>query len=212
MSSIPVSRYLLLLIGLVLLEIGTAVAPAGANPIPDPIFSFGEERLAASPNNQTVDPSAVYTYRYWLRDANNDPIAFFPPSQVWLDFTDCTRPSTRPSSEIHPESDSNQDGEMVWRESLTWGGADWCEVVVKMMGVTFTVLEGGDAGGGSLPAGGPRSPDIDGDGLIAVPDVARWQQSFVTGAPPWIGDLAPPFDGTVALADFVVWQKHFVAP
>jgi hypothetical protein len=57
-----------------------------------------------------------------------------------------------------------------------------------------------------------RSPDANGDGLVALADMVEWQMSFVTGGPAYIGDLGPMFDDVTALSDLVTWQIHFVAP
>ena len=63
--------------------------------------------------------------------------------------------------------------------------------------------------------GGLRSPDHNGDGLVALGDLSGWQQEFVAPAGSqtfYLGDLAEEFDDLVALGDLSTFQKHFVAP
>ena len=161
-------------------------------------------RLGVSPRNLFVDPSVRYEYVFVLRDNQGMPIPGFPASQMMLDFTGCERPSTRPLDQIPADAASNQNGEVVWRTNLHFGGADPCAVGVRVMNVLFHTIPPADPGGS-------RRPDADGDGLIALGDLVTWAECFVGGGPPWCCDLAMPFDDICSLEDLRWMQRHFTA-
>ncbi len=175
---------------------------------PDPGLCYGDEHVGVSPKNNSVPPSAQYVYAFFLLDGAGVPVAGFPASQVELDFSACNEPSTRPLNQIPADGDSGIGGRMEWRINLGFGGADPCHVDVLVFNQVFWTIEGTS----TEPCGGLRSPDVNGDGLVALADLSIWQQAFVTGGPPFAGDLAGNFDCLTALADLSVWQQHFIAP
>jgi hypothetical protein len=172
---------------------------------PDPGQSGGEDRIGCSPKNICVTGTAQYVYEYTLRDNNGAPVVGFPASQVELRFTACTNPSTRPLNEIPADTDSDNSGIVRWIVNLNFGGADPCEVDVLVQNVEFFSIAGFDTD----VCGGLRSPDENGDGLVALADLSIWQQAFVNQTPAWQGDLAETHDCSIALGDLSVWQQHF---
>jgi len=44
---------------------------------------------------------------------------------------------------------------------------------------------------------------------VSVSDLIFLKDAFIGAGPAYIGDLAMPFDGLVALMDVVAWQVHF---
>ncbi len=182
-------------------EVALAQLPdPGNSGIPDiPPQPIG--RLGASPLNDLItDPTFTYSFAYTLRDASNAPVPDFPASEVALDFSGCTHASTRPSDLIHPDGPSEVNGTVLWRQSLTFGGAAPCEVRILVSGVEFLVLPG-------APLGGVRSPDNNGDGWISLADLQLYQMAFAEQQPTWRGDLNG--DDQIALADLVFLQHHF---
>jgi hypothetical protein len=196
------SRFLVSALGAAILLSIAAMAIAGQ---PDPGTSSGENRIGVSPKNLTAPPAAVYTYVYNLLDSSGTPVVGFPASQVELDFTACANPSTRPQNQIPADGDSDANGDVFWSVNLAFGGSDPCQVDVLVQNQVFFNIP-------PDPGGGVRSPDVNGDGSVAVNDLALWQQTFTGPQTPYIGDLAEPFDDQVAVNDLAVYQQHFVAP
>jgi hypothetical protein len=188
-----------------LLGIASALAVAGQ---PDPGNSTGDERIGVSPKNLTVPPSFQHVYTYQLKDNTGAPVAGFPASQVELRFTQCTEPSSRPQNEIPADLDSDANGNVIWKDNLAFGGSDPCEVIVLVQNDEFFTVPGF----ATIPEGGLRSPDMTGDGLVALADLATWQQAFIGASPVYEGDIAAPYDDLVALSDLAWWQQHFTAP
>jgi hypothetical protein len=174
------------------------VAPVFGNPIPDPLYTRFDDYVGRSPVNEAADPSARYVFTGRLRSSSNMPIAGFPASQIELEILDpCPWPVV-----LHPIGPSNADGEVVWDAATLTQGGGACEpaefaVEIRIYGAIFRRLDN------------VRSPDVDGDTHIALLDLVRWQDAFVTGEPLYVGDL--DHDEVVALSDLVIWQKHFVA-
>jgi hypothetical protein len=171
--------------------------------------TFGD-CLGVSPKNTTAPPGFRYRYTGTLRDANGAPVVNFPPAMVWLDFSNCMNPSTRPSDRIEADGPSDANGNIHWEYMLTFGGADPCAVEVRVQNVVFHVIPGHQG----LPApehdGGVRSPDVNGDDSVALADLRVFQQAFVQQEPGWRGDF--DCDGVIALGDLSFFQRHFVAP
>lgn len=193
---------------IVLLAVCTPTSAGAQMGLPD-VFLSGPlpgrlDRLGVSPRNLFVDPSVRYEYVFVLRDNHGMPIPGFPASQIVLDFSGCEHPSTRPLDEIPADHASNQNGEIVWRTNLSFGGADPCAVDVRVLNVLFHTIPAADPGG-------VRSPDLNGDGLIALVDLVQWAQCFVAGGPPGCCDLAMPFDDICSLEDLRWVQRHFTA-
>ncbi len=199
-------RFLVGALGTALL-LSVIITPTFAQP-PDPAFCSGPERICVSPKNLTCPVEARYEYAFYLRDNTGAPVAGFPANQVELRFTACNAPSTRPANEIQADGDSDLNGRVVWSAGLNWGGADPCFVDVLVQNTLFATLLGYPTN----VCGGLRSPDTNGDGLIALADLQCLQMAFVAGGPLWQGDITMPFDCLVSLADISQFQKHFVAP
>jgi hypothetical protein len=197
-------------VGALVLAAGWTTGAVGQPTIPDPAQSgpqapeLGQlDRIGVSPCNHAVSPAFRYRYVFILRDSVNEPVANFPASQAQLDFGACTRPSTRPADRMPADGPSDALGRIEWSTNLGFGGADPCAVEVWILGVLFHAIPAADPGG-------VRSPDIDGDGLISLSDTVHFQVGFASGGPPWIGDLALPFDDLIGLDDLVWAQQHFV--
>jgi hypothetical protein len=176
---------------------------------PDPGQCDGELRIGVSPKNDSVtDLVYQHVYVFTLRDSTGTPIGGYPASQVELDFSGCTEPSTRPQDEIPADGPSSASGNITWLSNLTFGGSDSCSVLVLVQNVSFFTIPGY----GMIPEGGLRSPDNSGDGFVALSDLSIWQQAFIGSAPIYEGDVAEPHDDLVALSDLSWWQAHFIAP
>jgi len=179
--------------------------PNAATSTFDPVIGF-------SPQNNCVSltPATRYRYSGTLRNAAGAPVANFPAADVVLDFSLCTRQTSRPVT-IPADYPSSSTGVVLWDVSLAHGGADPCGVRVLVGGEEFYVLAAHQGLPGPSIDGGIRSPDDDGDGDIDLLNLSTFQQEFVnTGARrDYLGDLARPFDGITALGDLVTYQAHF---
>ena len=115
---------------------------------------------------------------------------------------------------VSADENSNINGLVYWEVGLTFGGADPCQVLVRVQGDVFATVPGHQ---GLPPAeidGGVRSPDQNGDGLVALGDLSIFQQEFVNNGQrlDYRGDLSRPCDGVTALADLSCFQIHFTTP
>lgn len=204
------SRFLVSALGVaVLLGAFTPLVLAGQ---PDPNQSTWGEIVGCSPKNLRAPLSARYRFEGTIRDGAQAPIANFPATQLELDFTNCTNPSTRPADEIQADGDSNANGLVVWTVALNFGGGDPCAVRVLVQNVVFKTLRAD--GSGNPIDGGLRSPDENGDGSVSLLDLVQFQQEFtnIGTRHDFRGDLQQPFDGSTSLADLVQFQQHFTAP
>jgi hypothetical protein len=183
--------------------------PALAN-VPSPGQSTFGDCLGVSPKNLTAPEGCRYRYEGTLRDEQGAPVPNFPAFAIVLDFSDCTNPSTRPADRIEADGPSDANGNIHWEYMLAFGGADPCAVRVRVQNAVFHVIPGHQG----LPApehdGGVRSPDVNGDGSIALMDLAAFQQSFINQGPDWLGDF--DCDGIIALGDLSFFQCDFVSP
>ncbi len=207
------SRFLVSALGAaILLGAMSALALAGQ---PDPLESTWGNIVGCSPKNLRVtDPLFQYTFQGTIRDGAGAPIPNFPASQLELDFTACTNPSTRPSDQVPADADSDINGNVIWKVNLNFGGGDPCEVQVLVQNVVFKTLAGHQGLPGPEIDGGVRSVDEDGSGTVALVDLTIYQQEFrnTTGNRfDYKGDLSQPYDGQTALTDLTWWQRHFRA-
>jgi hypothetical protein len=170
--------------------------------------------FCVSPKNIFVPASCKCRFEGILRDAQGVPIQNFPASQVVLDFVACGNASTRPLDRIPADENSDANGLVYWEVGLHFGGADPCQVLVRVQGDVFATVLGHQ---GLPPAGidgGVRSFDENGDGLVALGDLSTFQQEFVNNGQrfDYRGDFAMPCDGVTALSDLGCFQVHFTAP
>lgn len=161
---------------------------------PDPDSTFGD-CLCRSPANAGVPGPFQSVFRGVL-SFNGTPVPGFPASQVELEIlAPCANPVV-----LNPDGPSAPDGSLVWGpETLAQGGGACAgpEVVsVWVQGQLFWLLDA------------VRSPDVDGDGLIALNDFAVFRQAFAAQSPEHLGDL--DCDGTIAARDLLFFQHHFV--
>lgn len=172
-----------------------AFVASGLAKVPDPPMSIWDGCLGRSPKNDVADPAAQYVYHGILRDGSGTPVPGYPASQVELEIF-CVNPVI-----LHPDGPSNANGEVVWGAGTLTQGGGACSapqvVELRVAGMPFFHLDD------------VRSPDTDGDSLVALADLIDWQMSFVNQNPIYIGDL--DCDGFVSLSDLSLWQKHFVA-
>ena len=208
------SRFLASALGAaVLLGALSSVSVAGN---PDPAFSTWGNLTGCSPKNLTASVASRYRFTGTLRDGTNQPIPNFPASQVELDFTSCTEGHVGIPVDLQPDADNDSDvnGNVVWTVNLTFGGNDPCEVRVLVQNIVFKTLPAHQGLPGPSIDGGVRSPDANGDGIVALGDLGEFQGEFVnTGVrQDYKGDLGPTFDGLTALGDLGTFQAHFVAP
>jgi hypothetical protein len=205
------SRFLVSALGAaVLLGALSTLALAGQ---PDPNQSTWGNLVGCSPKNLTTSAPTRYSFTGTIRDGAGAPIANFPASQLELDFGACTNPSTRPADQIAADGDSNVNGGVTWSTNLNFGGGDPCQVRVLVQNVVFKTLISDGTNPGGID-GGVRSVDQNGDGSVALTDLAQFQQEFVnTGVRhDYRGDFGPTFDGQTGLTDLATFQSHFVAP
>jgi hypothetical protein len=166
---------------------------------PDPGQSTWDQCIGRSPKNSTADPSAQYVYMGVLRDNTGAPVPNYDPNLVTLSID---APCANPVANLHPDGPSNPSGEVIWGvATLNQGGGACASAGVVVINVDAQVFETLDD---------VRSPDEDGDTLIALNDLQVWQIAFVNQTPVYQGDL--DCDGFIALGDLSFWQKHFVAP
>jgi len=170
--------------------------------------------FCVSPKNVCVPASCRCRFEGILRDGQGVPIPNFPASQVVLDFGACGNPSTRPMDRVPADENSNVNGLVYWEVGLNFGGADPCQVVVRVQNQIFATIPGHQGLPPDQIDGGVRSPDQNGDGLVALGDLSTFQQEFVnTGTRlDYRGDISPPCDGATALADLSCFQVHFTTP
>jgi hypothetical protein len=206
-------RFLYMLSPMALAMLLAMLHSAAALAQPDPGTSTFERVIGMSPKNNCVGPAHRYRYTGTLLDAVGVPVEGFPAAEVVLHFDMCLEPTTRPIT-IAADHPSSPTGLVVWDVSLAHGGADPCEVEVFVGGVLFYTLPGHVGLPNPQIDGGIRSPDANGDGVIALPDLSTWQQEFInTGVRrDYLGDLARPFDGLTSLVDLGTFQAHFVCP
>src|SRR5688572_3619416 len=208
------SRFLASALGAaVLLGALSSVSVAGN---PDPAFSTWGNLMGCSPKNLTAAVATRYRFTGTLRDGTNQPIPNFPASQVELDLTSCTEGHVGIPVDLQPDADANSDvnGNVVWTVNLTFGGNDPCEVRVLVQNIVFKTLPAHQGLPGPQIDGGVRSPDANGDGIVALGDLGEFQGEFVNIGvrQDYKGDLGPTFDGLTALGDLGTFQAHFVAP
>ena len=204
------SRFLASALGAaVLLGALSSVSVAGN---PDPAFSTWDNLVGVSPKNLTAAVATRYRFTGTLRDGTNQPIPNFPASQVELDFTSCSEGHVGIPVDLQPDADgpSNLNGQVLWTVNLTFGGNDPCEVRVLVQNIVFKTLRAHPNPIGGIQ-GGVRSPDANGDGLVALGDLGEFQGEFVNPTSDYKGDLGPTFDGITALGDLGTFQAHFVA-
>ena len=165
---------------------------------PDPNQSTFDDCLGRSPKNSTADPSSQYTYLGTLRDNTGAPVPNYDAGLVELVImAPCANTVT-----LNPDGPSNASGEVVWGvDTLNQGGGSCAGTAVVEIRVNANIFDTLDD---------VRSPDEDGDGQVALADLATWQQAFVGQSPVHEGDL--DCDSIIALSDLALWQKHFVAP
>ncbi len=181
--------------------------------LPDPHLSTFDSLIGASPKNTVVAEGYRYRFGGILRDMGGKPIQNFPYSQMQLDFTACTRPSTRPADRIPADGDTDVNGYVYWEYRLEFGGSDPCAILVRVQNVLFATILAHQGLPDPAIDGGLRSVDANGNGTIALEDLSSFQQEFVnTGTRvDYAGDLAQPFDGLTDLRDLAWFQTHFTA-
>jgi len=158
-------------------------------------------RLGRSPKNAEVtDPTAQYTFKLTVRNAAGTPIAGWAANDVTLEVL---APCQNPFAGLNPNGASDANGKFTWgpasldRPGGSCAGANVVRVRIVSANCTYNLNQ-------------VTSPDEDGDNLVALNDLAIFQQSFVNNNNPHQGDL--DFDGVIALSDLGFFQKHFVAP
>jgi len=178
-------------VALVALSAGAALAN-----LPDPGTTTFDDCLGRSPKNASA--SNQYTFSGILRDATSAPVDGVPADQVVLEIkAPCANPVL-----LNPIGPSGPGGLVLWDAGTLNQGGGSCAgagvVDIRVQGLSFKTLDD------------VRSPDEDGDGLVALGDLAVYQQAFVNQTPIFEGDL--DCDGNIALSDLVLFQNHFTAP
>lgn len=131
------------------------VVPDGSGP------PLNEARL---PFGGTADA----TITLQLRDANYDPIPYYPREDMWLESEDNGLIICAGGSIADTETDLN--GETHWTNPLRGGGASEALTVVKVNGSLVELTSGVRLGF--------NSPDINGDLVVNLLDVALFAEDF----------------------------------
>jgi hypothetical protein len=187
--------------------------PVLAQPVPSPVHSTCEPFLGTSPKNNspTLPAQFRYVFRVVLRDQNGQPINGWPATRLRLNFANTSNPGHPPYAP--PDGQSDALGRVEFSYGLTFGGADPGSVVIEYdpygSGTSWVALLHTEDYS-TNPCGGVRSPDINGDQLVTLSDLAAWQQAFVTQSPAYVGDLAQPFDCLISLIDLAWFRQHFI--
>lgn len=168
---------------------------------PDPAQSTFGNALGRSPKNiEVANPTFQYTFAGVLRNAAGTPLGGYPAQ---LDFqliikAPCQNPVT-----LLADGPSDPNGNILWGVAKLDQGGGACagaaivEVRSIQLGLFKTLNE-------------VKSPDENGDTLVALQDLVTFQQAFVNQTPLYQGDLN--LDGLIALQDLTFFQRHFVAP
>jgi hypothetical protein len=186
---------------------------------PDPCTDADLTVVACPGNNSSAhgDPAlqepSDFLIDVVLKDMNGDPVEGV--SNLRLEFDGCTGPpgyrheplSGALPDTLEPDGATDADGVARFRSVLAFGGKEPCG---------YTLYVGDEAVPGLEPSWGVRSPDMTGDGLIALGDLFQWQDAYLACSelvqpPPvescYLCDLNG--DGLCALGDLQLWQLHF---
>ena len=169
--------------------------------VPDTGNSTFQNRLGRSPRNTEVaDPTFQYTYRGTIRTMAGAPVVGWPAADIVLEIgSPCPNPIS-----LHPDGPSDANGQVVWgADKIDQAGGGACTgpsaVRIRLISIgIFKVLQE------------VTSPDHDGDGVVALPDLSTFQQAFINGGPQFSGDLDLS-GGAPNLADLQFFQRHFTA-
>jgi hypothetical protein len=166
----------------------------------NPVMEFeGEMCLCRSPVNATVAPQFQCTYSGIVYDHYGQPWVGYPAELITLRINSpCANPV-----DLHPDGPSDQNGVLTWGAVTLDQGGGACHGMEVMQ----IIMDPGSIVWGLSDI---RSPDVNGDGYVALNDLSEWQQAFVAQSPEHVGDLDCDLF-TIALADLVMWQQHFVA-
>lgn len=143
---------------------------------------------ARGPAGQPVDATIGLT----LKDGCGDVIANFPREDMWLDSSDQGL-AVCPGGSV-ADHQTDLQGHTTWTLPLRAGGhsAAGCRVLVNGYVVTSS---------GPLPLRF-NSPDLNGDRVAGLADVARFAADYFSGTNPFEADLFA--DGVVNIADIGV--------
>ena len=180
---------------------GLAVAGMAMANIPDVTQSSFGNRLGRSPKNVEVGNATFqYTYSGVLRNSVGAPIAGWPAADILLEINaPCQNPV-----QLTPVGNSDANGNVTWNAvKLDQGGgscagANVADVRIVSIGIFKTLTS-------------VTSPDEDGNGVIALPDLGTFQSAFTSGGPAHQGDLNLS-GGVPDIGDLGFFQQHFVAP
>ena len=179
---------------------GIAFAGAALANVPDPAQSTFGNRLGRSPKNvEVANPVFQYTYSGVLRNAAGQPIPNWPANDIRLDINaPCQNPV-----QLLADGPSDANGNVAWGVvKLDQGGGSCLAAnVVQVRILSIGVFK-------SL--GEVTSPDQNGDGFVALPDLGAFQAAFVNGGPQYQGDLDLQ-GGAPNLSDLSFFQRHFTS-
>jgi hypothetical protein len=177
------------------------VDPTSAQPVCAMSFINPNVRCGVSPSNSSVPPIYQFSYSATLIDALGLPVAGWPGADVGIMVgPPCPTPQLILASGV-----SSPAGVVVWSadDLDVAGGACLGPGPIAVVIVSL---------GCALPTPIPylTSPDIDGNGLIALNDLGIFRNTFVMGGPVQNGDYSR--DGIINLVDVSWFQRHFLAP
>jgi hypothetical protein len=184
----------------ILLALPAWIGVTGAN-VPDCLQCTIDPpaKLGRSPKNFDVANPFQYTLRFTLRNEAGVPIYNWPRQDITLDVL---APCQNPFAGLNPTSVLGAT--MIWDPIALDrpGGSCTGPNVVRVRIISLNCDRYLNA---------VTSPDEDGDAQVALADLAVFQQAFVTGGPPYQGDLNLS-GGAPDLGDLSFFQRHFVAP
>lgn len=200
--------------------LGTAVLLGALSPLalagePDPNASECDLILAVSPKNNLASLPVQFRYVYEciLKDNTGQVVPAFSRARMKFDHTGCVGASTCPN-QITADTDSDLNGVMQWSTSLNCGGALTCGPNILKDDVLFKNLPDHAGLPNASLDGGRRSPDEDGGGTVALPDLSIFRAELNGVNNPrrdYQGDVAPPFNGLTDLNDLSTFRAHLNA-
>ena len=155
------------------------------------MFNVNNGGGASFPGARNSEGQVDATITLYLRDGNNDPIVNFPSEDMWLDpyFYGPSGYICQGGTNADAVSDAN--GVTLWDNPLRTGG--WSE------GPTVVMVSGSPLLSGDLNMG-HNSPDINGDGVVNLTDVALFAADFYDNVNYWFrSDFH--YDGLINLSD-----------
>lgn len=132
-----------------------------------------------------------------LRGINDDPIFSYPREDIWLEI-DLDGMQHCPDGTI-ADSNTDANGETTWVNPLRAGG--WTEGPTVVM-IAGSPLQSGDLNLGHI------SPDLDGNGVVSLPDLSDFAIGYYEE---YSFRIDYHYDGIINLADLSLFAQYYGA-